>query len=300
MVISRAIVRDMCETTAAARMYSMLMLVMGIAPILAPAAGGQLLLVSGWRGIFAFLAFFGLLCLTAVAVGLPESMPAEWRVHRTGADMVKVYGHLLRNRRYIRHVLAIGCVAGCTFAYISGAPFLFMELHGISPQSFGVFFGANAFGLIAASQVNRRLLNRFSSQQILSITFDIQAATVVLLALAGATGAGGFPLMVVLLFISLTTAGFLYPNITALAMAPFDKAAGSASALMGTLQYLIAAGAGAAVGVFANGTAVPMTTTLAVCGMAGWLIVPKKKAGSKASTRGPSCFIAKAYIHGLI
>lgn len=275
MVICRAVVRDICTTAAAARMYSLLMLVMGAAPILAPSLGGQLLLISGWRGIFAFLSIFGLLCLAAVAKGLPESLPADRRVRRGVTDMAKVYGHLFRNRRYLRHVIAIGCVAGITFAYISGAPFLFMELYGISPQKFGVFFGANAFGLIGASQVNRKLLDRFTAQQILTTAFTVQTATVVVLAALASTGAPGFPCTFSLLFICLTSAGFLYPNITALAMAPFQKAAGSASAMMGTIQYIIAASAGAAVGFFHDGTAVPMTATLAVCGIVGWLVIPR-------------------------
>ena len=273
MVISRAVVRDLYDTAEAARMFSLLMLVMGAAPILAPLAGGQLLLITGWRGIFGFLGIFGLISLCAAAVYLPESLPAERRIRHTFAEMAAIYGDLLRNRHYLRYAIALGCVAGVNFSYISGAPLVFIELHGVSPQHFGLFFGVNACGLIGASQVNRRLLRRFSAKRILKSAFSVNAAAALLLTVAGMTGIGGFPAQVILIFLCLCMTGLLYPNITALAMAPFDKGAGSASALLGTIQYTLGATAGALVGMFHNGTAVPMIVTMATCGVMGWCAV---------------------------
>lgn len=273
MVISRAVVRDLYDTAEAARMFSLLMLLMGAAPILAPIVGGQILLVTGWRGIFGFLGVFGLASIVAAAVGLPESLPVERRIRHNFAEMTATYGHLLRNRGYLRYAIALGCVAGVNFSYISGAPFLFIELHGVSPQHFGLFFGANAFGLIGASQVNRRLLKHFSAQRILNGALTANAVTALLLTVAGMTGIGGFPAQVCLIFVCLCTTGLLYPNITALALAPFEKSAGSASALLGTIQYSLGASAGALVGLFHNGTAVPMTATMAACGITGWCAV---------------------------
>lgn len=273
MVISRAVVRDLYDTAEAARMFSLLMLVMGAAPILAPLAGGQLLLITGWRGIFGFLGIFGLISLCAAAVYLPESLPAERRIRHTFAEMAAIYGDLLRNRHYLRYAIALGCVAGVNFSYISGAPLVFIELHGVSPQHFGLFFGVNACGLIGASQVNRRLLRRFSAKRILKSAFSVNAAAALLLTVAGMTGIGGFPAQVILIFLCLCMTGLLYPNITALAMAPFDKGAGSASALLGTIQYTLGATAGALVGMFHNGTAVPMIVTMATCGVMGWSAV---------------------------
>lgn len=270
MVISRAVVRDLYDTTEAARMFSLLMLVMGAAPILAPMAGGQLLLVTGWRGIFYFLGVFGILSLTAATVFLPESLPPERRSRRGATEMAAVYGHLLRNRRYLCYAIALGCIAGVNFSYISGAPFVFIELNGISPQNFGLFFGANAIGLIGASQVNRRLLRRFSSQRILNAAFTVNGTAALFLTASVFTGIGGFPLQAALLFVCLGATGLLYPNVTALALAPFDKAAGSASALLGTIQYSLGATAGALVGTLHNGTAMPMTATMAACGLVGW------------------------------
>ncbi len=288
MVISRAVVRDLYDTAEAARMFSLLMLVMGAAPILAPIAGGQLLLITGWRGIFGFLGVFGLIALCAAAAGLPESLPPERRIRRSFAEMTAVYGHLLRNRHYLRYAVALGCVAGVNFSYISGAPLVFIELHGVSPQHFGLFFGANACGLIGASQVNRRLLRRFTAQRILNTAFAANAVAALLLAAVGLTGFGGFPAQVLLIFACLCMTGLLYPNVTALAMAPFDKAAGSASALLGTIQYSLGATAGVFVGMSHNGTAMPMIATMAACGVIGWWAVAGVRTSSATQARKPA------------
>jgi MFS transporter, DHA1 family, multidrug resistance protein len=269
MVISRAVVRDLYDTAEAARMFSLLMLVMGVSPILAPMAGGQLLLITGWRGIFASLAIFGVLSLAAAAACLPESLPPARRSKRGFAEMAAVYGHLLRHRRFLRYAIALGCVSGVNFAYIAGAPLVFIELHGVSPQHFGFFFAVNAFGLIGASQLNRRLLRRRTAQQILGGAFAVTTGAGVLLVVATVTGIGGFPVQALLIFVSLCMTGLLYPNTTALAMAPFEKAAGSASALLGTIQYTLGASAGAVVGLLHNGTALPMIATMAGCSVVG-------------------------------
>jgi DHA1 family bicyclomycin/chloramphenicol resistance-like MFS transporter len=282
MVISRAVVRDLYDTTEAAKMFSLLMLVMGAAPILAPILGGQLLLIFGWRGIFGFLGLFGLISIGAATAALPESLPVERRIRHNFREMAAIYGHLLRNRRFLSYAIALGCVAGVTFAYISGAPFLFIEMHGVSPQHFGLYFGANACGLIGASQVNRKLLCHFSAQRILNAAFSINAVAAILLTAAGMTGIGGFPAQVILIFVCLCMTGLLYPNVTAFALAPFGKAAGSASALLGAIQYTLGASAGALVGILHNGTAVPMTATMTACGVVGWCAIEGLARSSSA------------------
>jgi DHA1 family bicyclomycin/chloramphenicol resistance-like MFS transporter len=273
IVISRAMVRDLYDTAEAARMFSLLMLVMGAAPILAPLAGGQLLLFTGWRGIFAFLSLFGFLSFWASLVWLPETLPMEKRIQHRFSDMVASYVRLLRNSRYRYYAIALGSVAGCNFSYIAGAPQLFIELHGISPQHFGIIFGLNACGLIGASQLNRKLLRHYSAEQILAVAFAVNVLGTLLLTLAAMTGIGGFPAQLVLLFICLCTTGLLYPNVTALALAPFATSAGSASALLGTIQYTMGATAGVFVGMFHNGTGLPMVMTMACCAIVGSIAV---------------------------
>jgi len=271
IVISRAVVRDLYDTTEAARMLSLLMLVMGAAPILAPLAGGQFLLFTGWRGIFAFLGLFGLLSIWGTIAWLPESLPAERRIPRRFGEMLTIYLGLLRHRRYLCYALALGAVAGLNFSYIAGAPQFFIELHGISPQFFGLIFGLNASGLIGASQLNRRLLRRYSARGILGFAFAFGGLSAALLAVSLLTGSGGFPLQAVLIFACLCTTGLSYPNVMALALEPFPAAAGSASALMGMLQYSLGALAGVFVGLYQDGTALPMVLTMTVCALAGSL-----------------------------
>ena len=228
------------------------------------------MLFVGWRGIFGFLGLFGLVSLVAAVLFLPESLPAERRVRAGLAEMAGVYGRLLKNRAFLRYAVALGCVAGVNFSYITGSPFVFIELHGVSPQQFGVFFGVNACGLIGASQLNRRLLRSFSAQRIMQWAFTVNASAALILTGTGVTGIGGFPAQAVLLFVCLCMTGLLYPNVIALAMAPFRQSAGSASALLGTIQYTIGASAGALVGILHNGTALPMIAAMTACGTVGW------------------------------
>lgn len=271
IVISRAVVRDLYTTTEGARMLSLLMLVMGASPILAPIFGGQMLLVTGWRGIFAVLATFGLLSLWAAIAWLPESHPEEKRIPHRLHEMVKIYGGLLRHRRYLAYTLALGAVAGLNFAYIAGAPQFFIELHGISPQGFGLFFGLNAFGLISASQLNRKLLRHTPARQILRVAFTFNALIALFLTLVIATGVGGFLLQAILIFFFLCTSGILFPNVMALALEPFAASAGSASALLGAIQYTLGALGGLCVGLFHNGTGLPMVLTMTGFALAGGL-----------------------------
>lgn len=171
------------------------------------------------------------------------------------------------------YAVALGAIAGFNFSYIAGAPQLFIELHGISPQHFGIIFGLNAFGLIGSSQLNRKLLRRYTSEQILSLTFTVNLLGALLLTIVTTTGIGGFPAQLILLFVCLCTTGLLYPNVTALALAPFATSAGTASSLLGTIQYTLGATAGAFVGMFHNGTDLPMILTMTCCAVVGRIAI---------------------------
>ena len=265
MVISRSVVRDLFDERESARMYSLLTLVMGIAPITAPFIGGQLLLVFGWRAIFWLLAIFGLCCVLMVFFGLPESLPAERRVRANLASALAVYGRLLRDRRFLGYSLAGGFISAGMFAYISGSPFVFIDLNGVSPQHYGWIFGANALGIIAFSQVNRWLLDRFRSETILDSVLLVTVAAGLVLTLLAATGLGGFVGLLIPLFFCVASVGLIGPNTTALAMEAYRNSAGSASALLGVLQFAIGAASGALVGALANGTALPMAGVIGGC-----------------------------------
>jgi len=272
-VITRAVVRDWFDARESAHVFSTLMLVMGVAPVLAPLLGGQALLWTGWRGIFVFFALFGLACTAAVAIWLPESLPAERRSRGGFSHVFDSYGRLLRDARFTAFALAAGTGSGLLFSYITGASSAIMGIYGVSAQQFALFFGANAVGLVVASQVNRRLLRTYTSAQILRAVYHVTAVASLLLVAYGLTGWGGLWALATLLFVSLATMGFVFPNVSALTMAPFTTQAGSASALMGTAQYAVGGTAGALVGVMHNGTAMPMIALMAINGLAGWVFV---------------------------
>lgn len=273
MVITRSVVRDLFDERESARMYSMLVLVMGLAPILAPLIGGQLLLYWGWRTIFVVLSGFGLLCFALVLFGLPESLPAERRTRKTVGAILRSYGGLLGDGRYMGYIIAGGLASAAMFAYISGSPFVFIELNGVPPERFGLLFGINSIGLIAASQLNRWLLERYRGSQILVSAVTVTAVSSLLLVVSAATGIGGFPGMLFVLFFCIASTGLVGPNTTAGAMAPYARQAGSASAMLGAVQFGLGATASALVGVLFNGTAVPMAATIALCGVGSFVVL---------------------------
>lgn len=273
MVITRSVVRDLFDERESARMYSMLVLVMGLAPILAPLIGGQLLLYWGWRTIFLVLSGFGVLCFALVLFALPESLPAERRTRKTVGAVLRGYGGLLGDGRYMGYIVAGGLASAAMFAYISGSPFVFIELNGVPPERFGLLFGINSIGLIAASQLNRWLLERYRGSQILVSAVTVTAVSSLLLVVSAATGLGGFPGMLFVLFFCIASTGLIGPNTTAGAMAPYARQAGSASAMLGAIQFGLGATASALVGLLFNGTAVPMAATIALCGVGSFIVL---------------------------
>lgn len=265
VVIARAVVRDLFDQWGSARMLSTMMLVMGAAPMLAPLAGGWLLGVSGWRSIFWTLLAFGLACLIAAFLGLPETRQRS--SERLGVrSVLREYGHLLGHRHFLGYTLAGGFAQAGMFAYISGSPFVFIDVYGVPAGAYGWLFGANALGLITASQVNARLVMRLGPDRLLARANLANALFGVFLVVVAWTGWGGLVGLLVPLFGYVTSLGFSYPNAAAGAMGPFPDRAGSASALLGTIQFAIAAVAGAAVGWWHDGTALPMAVVIAVCG----------------------------------
>jgi DHA1 family bicyclomycin/chloramphenicol resistance-like MFS transporter len=273
VVIARSIVRDLFDQHESARVYSILMLVLGLAPITAPLIGGQLLHFFGWRAIFVTLCGFGLLCLALVVFGLPETLPAEQRTKTGLGSALRTYGQLLVDGRFMGYALASGLASAAMFAYIAGSSFVFIELNGVAPERFGLIFGTNAFGLILASQCNRWLLGRYSSGQILTVALAATAGFGLLLVTLTALGIGGFAGLLIVLFCCIASTGFVGPNATAAAMAPYGNRAGSAAALLGAVQFACGAVAGALVSALHNGTALPMTSTIALCGVAAFLLL---------------------------
>jgi MFS transporter, DHA1 family, multidrug resistance protein len=272
VVIARAAARDLTEGPAMVRLMSRLMLVMGVAPIVAPSIGGALLSVAGWRAIFWALALYGAALALAVVLVLPESLPPERRRRDGPLAVLRVFAGLLADRRYLGHTLAAALSSAGMFAYIAGSPFVFMGLNGVSPEGYGLYFGLNAFGIMLAAQANARLAHRVRPESALAVAQAVQVTGGALLLVAALTGSGGFPAIVATLLLYVGCIGAVTPLASALAMAPHGRVAGSASALIGTLQFGLGAVSAGLVGALQDGaSAVPMALVVALCGAAGLL-----------------------------
>lgn len=271
MVIVRAMVRDRFEPQDMARILSALVLVMGVAPILAPLAGGQVFVWFGWQAIFLVLALFGVVCAALAWKHLPETLAQPTAVSIGSA--LKGYARLLGHRRFMGYALSGGMAQSGMFAYISVSAFVFIDYYGLSPTQFGWLFGSNAAGLIAASQLNARLLRRMPAQQVLRAALATNAVAGGAMLAAALTGFGGIWGVLPPLFIAVASLGLTFPNSTAAAMAPFGDRAGMASALMGTLQFGLAALSGALAGHLHDGTAVTMAAVIACGGLAATILL---------------------------
>ncbi|MNM74894.1 Bicyclomycin resistance protein [compost metagenome] len=266
MVISRAVVSDKCDAVGSAKVFSQLMLVMGLAPILAPLLGGLLVNTTGWQSIFLALTGFSALAGLAVATGLPESLPAHIpRQPLSGA--LRQYGRLLADPIFLGHALTGGIAIAGMFAYIAGSPFIIIKLYGVPAEHFGWLFGINAAGFILVAQVNARLLAKRGPMFLLARAVWVYlAAGLTLLAVSSLHTAQLWPLLIPL-FICIASLGCISPNAAACAMSGQGARAGSASALLGCLQFSVAAGASALVGVLHDGSAVPMAMVISLCGI---------------------------------
>lgn len=271
IVIPTAIVRDRTTARESARAFSMLMMVMGLAPIVAPLIGGWLLTWFGWRSIFLALALFGGVSLVAMIFGLTESHDTAHEPPLSLKNVVTNYGSLLRNKSYLGFVLAGGLTMAGMFAYIAGSPFVLMEVYGVQPRHFGWFFGLNAFGIIVSSQLNARTLKSFAATTILRYALWAPPIAGLTLAVLACSGFISLPWFVIGFFFFVASTGWITPNSIASALATHGQMAGAAAALASALQFLFATLAGAMVGAFHNGTGQPLAVVMALCGCGAWL-----------------------------
>jgi len=271
VVIPRAVIRDHYETQDAARAMSLLMLIMGLAPILAPLVGGQLLAFMGWRSLFWLMAAGALAMLGATALIMKESLAPERMQPLNARSIAGNYAALVRHRGFMAHSLAGGLGQAGMFAYIISSPRLFIELYGVDPQHYGLLFGANAAGLIIGSQISARLLRRHTPLQLQRRALNaLAAASLAALALTLA-GQMSLPLLMACLVGYMFSQGFVNPNSAALALAEQGRRLGAASALLGTLQLSCGAVAGLVVSVWQATGPLPLATVLACCACLSWL-----------------------------
>jgi len=267
-VVARAAVRDRFNTDSASRVLSLMMLVASIAPLLAPVFGGYILKWFGWRAIFWVLTGFGVLCWLLVAFLLPETNPRE---QRHGGHIGRVFtGYLevLKNPKAVGSIMCGGFGFAGLFAYISGTPFVYIELFGVSPQAYGYLFGLNVIGLAIGSILNARLVQQKGAVNMLTAGTLTIAVAGGLLLLVAIFQIGGLVGLVVPLFFFIGTLNLIAANAISIASADFPDNAGATAALFGACQFGLGAIAGTIVGQLHNDTPVPMAATIAVCGVA--------------------------------
>lgn len=266
-VVATAVVRDLFNGAAFARLFSRLMLVMGAAPILAPTLGGAVLRWTSWRGVFVALAVFGVVLVGVALFALKETLPVQRRRSGGAFATLTVYGQLLRDRTFVGLVLVAGLSMAALFAYVAGSSFVYQEQFGLSEQQFAIAFGAGAVSLITATQLNVRLLRRYSPRQILFSALTVGSLAGLVLVGFAATGFGGLPTILAALWVVLGAGGLAIPNAPALAMSRHGEAAGTAAALLGAVQFGVGALAAPAVGVLGTGA-----TAMAVVVAAGMIL----------------------------
>jgi DHA1 family bicyclomycin/chloramphenicol resistance-like MFS transporter len=272
MVVSMAIVRDTYDGAAMGKVISRLMLIVGVAPILAPTIGAQLLLIGSWRAMFGFLAVFGVLLLAMVLFVLPESLPVERRRVGGGRAALVSYHGLLTDRPFMGLALLSGFYIAALFTYVSSSTFVFQEGFDLDPQQFGFIFGAGALAITAGSQVNGVLIGRFTPERILTVTLVFGVISSAGLVLVAVLGAGLVPI-VAFLVLTLGTAGFVFPSVPAIALAKNGHRAGSAAALLGSMQFGVGAAIAPVTGLFGQ-TAVAMAVVMfGVIVIAGVLLI---------------------------
>ncbi|WP_069764386.1 multidrug effflux MFS transporter [Streptomyces sp. LUP47B] len=261
IVIARAVVRDLYDGVAMARFFSTLMLIGGVAPIVAPLIGGQILRVTDWRGVFVVLTVIGALLAALVWARLPETLPTAERHTGGVGEALHSMRRLLADLPFTGYLLTGGFAFAALFAYISASPFVIQEIYGASPQTFSLLFGVNSVGLVIVGQINGKLLvGRVSLDRVLGVGLLVvtAAAAALLLMATGTFGEVGLAPVAAALFVLMSAMGVTLPNAQSLALLRTKHSAGSASALLGTSSFLIGAIASPLVGMAGEDTAVPM------------------------------------------
>ncbi|MGW7038104.1 Bcr/CflA family multidrug efflux MFS transporter [Streptomyces zaomyceticus] len=268
IVIARAVVRDLYDGVEMARFFSTLMLISGVAPIIAPLIGGQILRITDWRGVFHVLAVIGVLLTLVVWRFLGETLPAERRHEGGVGEALRTMKGLLADRVFTGYMLTGGLAFAALFAYISASPFVVQEIYGASPQTFSLLFGLNSVGLVAVGQINGKLLiGRVSLDKALGwgLGIILVSALALLLMTSGVFGEVGLFPVAAGLFVLMSAMGLAMPNTNAQALMRTPHAAGSASALLGTTSFLVGAVASPLVGIAGEHTAVPMALVQLTC-----------------------------------
>jgi DHA1 family bicyclomycin/chloramphenicol resistance-like MFS transporter len=284
IVIANAVVTDYSRGREAARLLSRLAILSGLAPIVAPLIGAQLLLVMSWRGIFVVQTGLGILLCLAVALGLRETLPHEKRQARGAKPALRTMGMLSRDPRFMGLATSSALAFAAFFAYLAASSFVYQDLYGASPVLFSALFAVNAIGMLLASQVNHRLLARFTPQQLLAAGLAIGSGASLAILMVTLIGGLGIVALAIPLFVLISSLGLVFPDSTALALSLHPDVAGSASAYFGTFRLGLGALATPLVGIGGAVSGLPMAIVIAVSSGAALVVFATVAARTRTLT----------------
>lgn len=279
-MLARAMVRDLFTRTRAAQMLSTVIIVGAIAPIIGPLLGGQIIQFASWRAIFWMLAVIGVLMLGSLWF-LPETLPVERRQSASLGTAFHNYFRLLGNWTFMRYTLGVTLFYVAAYAFIAGSPFVYINYFGIAPQAYGWLFAVNVVGVMCMSAINRRLVQKHSLDTLLRRAFMVASCAVVVLAVGVKADIGGVWLIIASIFAFFSMNGIIAATSTAAAMDGVPQIAGSASALIGSLQYGSGIISSLLLAWFSDGTPWTMTWIIAVAILAGAVITILGGSGSR-------------------
>lgn len=264
-IAPNAVIRETFEESERPKILSLMILILGVSPILAPSIGSMLLTFGSWKFIFILLAIIILLILILIKQWLPEKVQEEARGPFHVKKIMHAYVALFANRRFVLFAFAGAIGAGSIFTFVSGAPPTFLSYYGASESQFGWIFGLVASGIISASQVNNLVIKKFTSMQILRVALLAQFLICLFLSVGAKFGWLQLETNILLLFLILACQGFIFPNLTSLALQPFHQGAGAASAMMGAIQMAWGAICAALLGILFDGTPFTMAIIMLLC-----------------------------------
>ncbi|MEP6595883.1 MAG: multidrug effflux MFS transporter [Ginsengibacter sp.] len=273
MVAARAMVRDLFPVEENAKIFSLLMLVIGVSPMIAPTLGGYVTAAFGWHWIFAILTIMSAFILVAIHFALPESRKPDHSISLLPRSIIKSFLAVIKEPQFYTYAFTGAVAAAGLYAYIAGSPHVFMELFRVTEKQYGWIFATIALGLIISSQLNSILLRRFTSEKIIRVALFCQSLTGISLFLGTLYHFLELFSTIFLILIFLSCQGFTFPNSSALSMAPFSKNAGTASSLLGAIQLGIGAFTSAIVSYLTNDSALPMAGVMACCAILSFCVL---------------------------
>jgi DHA1 family bicyclomycin/chloramphenicol resistance-like MFS transporter len=285
-VAALTMVRDFFPVQETARIISLLILILGVSPLLAPSIGGFIAEGLGWQWIFIILIIVVVLVMALVVFFLPDGRKPDPTISLRAGPMMNIFVTILKNPQFYTYALSGALSFTSLLLYVGGSPVIFMDIFHVSPKTYGLIFALLSIGFIGSNQLNILLLRRFRSDQLLKVALTCQLVTTVVFLVGAVNGWYGLSATIVLIFICLACLGLTYPNASALALAPFTDNVGSSSALVGFLQIGVSGIASAGLGMFNPTSSVPMATIMAFTSLLAFVILLSGKKAAIATAAG--------------